>query len=69
MEIAQEILNRKGGAKLSLLSPEIKNLLNRGIIQSVNLTEWLAVDQEALIEHILPKEYHRVCLSALANLK
>ncbi|WP_165020952.1 DNA alkylation repair protein [Dysgonomonas sp. ZJ279] len=69
MEISQEILKRKGALKFALLSPDIINLLNRGLIASVNLTEWLAVDHGVLVKNVLPHKYQESCLSALANLK
>ena len=62
MLISDQILNRKGATKASLLSEEIKNLLNKGFLASVNLTEWLAVDHEILIKNVLPEKYQTVCL-------
>lgn len=69
MQISSDILNRKGATKAALLSSEIVALLNKGIIESVNLTEWLAVDHTVLVKHILPEEYHFDCLAALDLLK
>ncbi len=69
MLISDQILNRKGATKASLLSEEIKNLLNKGFLASVNLTEWLAVDHEILIKNVLPEKYQPACLLALSELK
>lgn len=44
---------RKGARSMKDLSPEILTLLNRGEIESVNLTEWLAVNQTILLENLL----------------
>lgn len=48
-------LKRKGARSLKDLSPEILDLLNRGEIESANLTEWLAVSQTQLLENLLQK--------------
>lgn len=69
MTISEEILNRKGATKLDLVTEDIKNLLNQGLIASVNLTEWLCVDHKLLIRNVLPKEYHEACIYAIDNLK
>ncbi|ASA26206.1 DNA alkylation repair protein [Paenibacillus donghaensis] len=44
---------RKGARKVSEIPPEVLNLLNSGQIQSVNLTEWLAVDHQLLFQHVV----------------
>lgn len=44
---------RKGARSLKDLSPEILDLLNKGEIESANLTEWLAVSQNILLENLL----------------
>lgn len=69
MRISEEILNRKGATKLELVTEEIKNLLNQGLIASVNLTEWLCVDHKLLIKNVLPKEYQQTCISEIDKLK
>ena len=48
MAISQEILKRKGALKVTNVPADILQLLNHGLISTVNLTEWLAVDQENL---------------------
>jgi len=45
----KEILNRKGARKAQDIPIEVLELLNDGKIESVNLTEWLAIDHLKLI--------------------
>lgn len=52
----EEILNRKGARKPADVPVEILELLNTGQIATVNLSEWLAVDQNALLNYFLRKE-------------
>lgn len=47
-----EILNRKGARKVNDVPANILVLLNSGQIQSVNLTEWLAIDHIELVESV-----------------
>ncbi|MFV0419125.1 MAG: DNA alkylation repair protein [Dysgonomonas sp.] len=69
MTISEEILNRKGAIKQEFVTSEIRNLLNQGLIASVNLTEWLCIDHKFLINNVLPKEYQHTCISSINNLK
>jgi len=46
-----EILNRKGARKAEDIPVKVLELLNNGKIETVNLTEWLAVDHLKLIEN------------------
>ncbi|OJJ22803.1 DNA alkylation repair protein [marine bacterium AO1-C] len=46
-----EILNRKGARKAQDIPQEVLTLLNSGKIETVNLTEWLAIDHLELIKH------------------
>lgn len=46
-----EIINRKGARKTQDIPKEVLDLLNVGKIETVNLTEWLAVDHSKLIQH------------------
>lgn len=55
---------RKGARKLEDIPKEILVELNRGTIESANLTEWLAIDQRALVKNILSKENQTKCLKA-----
>lgn len=54
MVVNEDILNRKGARKASDIPEEVFVLLNQGRIESVNLTEWLAVNHISLLENILP---------------
>lgn len=53
MQITKEILNRKGPRKTADLHPDILALLEKGLIETVNLTEWLAVDQLKILKKVL----------------
>jgi len=46
----EEILNRKGARKAQDIPKEVLELLNDGKIETVNLTEWLAIDHLNLIK-------------------
>ncbi|WP_431026836.1 DNA alkylation repair protein [Lysinibacillus sp. LZ02] len=54
MQIHKDILTRKGARKVSDIPKEIQILLNQGKIESVNLTEWLAVNHTTLLKNVLP---------------
>ncbi|MFE5473652.1 DNA alkylation repair protein [Bacillus safensis] len=54
MPISEEIINRKGARKGSDIPHDVLILLNQGEIESVNLTEWLAVNHMTLLQHVLP---------------
>ncbi len=51
--IPSEILKRKGARKATDIPKEVIHLLNSGKIETVNLTEWLAVDQLLLLRELL----------------
>ena len=53
MTIDPDILNRKGARKIADIPPVVLELLNLGKIETVNLTEWLATDQLALLTMVL----------------
>ncbi|MFY0520018.1 DNA alkylation repair protein [Lysinibacillus sp. UGB7] len=61
----EHILNRKGARKTSDIPSEILASLNRGLIESVNLIEWQAVDHPTLLEHVLPAFNLKVKLDVL----
>ncbi|WMT40109.1 DNA alkylation repair protein [Paenibacillus sp. D2_2] len=44
---------RKGARKVSEIHPELLQLLQQGRLETVNLTEWLAIDHITLLLHIL----------------
>lgn len=52
MEISESIKNRKGPRKVEDVGGEVLTLLNSGALETVNLTEWLAIDHVTLIESI-----------------
>ncbi|MBW3701755.1 DNA alkylation repair protein [Bacillus aerophilus] len=54
MQISEEIINRKGARKGTDIPHDVLFLLNQGKIESVNLTEWLAVNHLTLLRHVLP---------------
>lgn len=54
MQISEEIINRKGARKGTDIPHDVLFLLNQGKIESVNLTEWLAVNHKTLLRHVLP---------------
>ena len=47
--MTEEILNRKGARKAQDIPKKVLELLNEGKIESVNLTEWLAIDHLKLV--------------------
>lgn len=50
-----EILNRKGARKVNDIPKEVLKLLNKGEIETMNLTEWLGIDHTTLVKHIFPE--------------
>lgn len=51
--IPEHIINRKGPRSLKDLNPEVVEYLNKGLIETKNLMEWLATDQLALLKLVL----------------
>ena len=49
--MTSDILNRKGARTVGDIPAEVKNMLDIGVLASVNLTEWLAVDHQVLWHH------------------
>ena len=70
--ISESVLNRKGARKAGDILPTVLVLLNCGRIESVNLTEWLAVDHFQLLGHILAElrlqQHADAMLSALERI-
>lgn len=64
---------RKGARSIKDIPPDILAQLNRGEIETANLTEWLAVDQRLLLESLLlqndRKEYLIPVLENVNRLK
>ena len=48
------IKNRKGAQKAADIPSEVLLLLNTGTIETVNLTEWLAIDHSQLAKSVFP---------------
>lgn len=48
---------RKGARSIKDIPPDILEQLNRGEIETANLTEWLAVDQRLLLENLLHQNH------------
>ena len=53
--IREQLINRKGARKIEDVPPEVLDLLNQGEIETVNLTEWLAINHIQLIQHVFPR--------------
>lgn len=51
--IPEHIKNRKGARSLKDLNPEVIEYLNKGLIETRNLMEWLATDQLTLLKLVL----------------
>ncbi|MFY7671510.1 DNA alkylation repair protein [Tenacibaculum sp. MEBiC06402] len=51
--IPEHIINRKGARSFKDLNPEVIDFLNKGLIETKNLMEWLAVDQLSLLKLVL----------------
>ncbi|MBC9930550.1 DNA alkylation repair protein [Chitinophaga qingshengii] len=64
---------RKGAKSIKDITPAILQQLNSGAIATVNLTEWLAVDQRTLLTHLLQQldrpQYLSPVLAAVDTLK
>ncbi|KUF43776.1 DNA alkylation repair protein [Myroides marinus] len=65
--------NRKGARAIKDIPAGVLELLNKGKLSSVNLTEWLAIDQRLLVHNVLAAinrtAYLQVVLDAVGGLK
>lgn len=52
LDVPESIIQRKGARKTGNIPSEVLLLLQTGRIETVNLTEWLAVDHFTLLEHV-----------------
>ncbi|HAA15769.1 MAG TPA: DNA alkylation repair protein [Cytophagales bacterium] len=52
--MSEDLTHRKGARKAEDIPAEVLGLLNRGEMETVNLTEWLAVDHQQLIQAAFP---------------
>ena len=51
--VPEYILNRKGARSLKDLNQEVVEYLNKGLVETKNLIEWLATDQLTLLKLVL----------------
>lgn len=58
---------RKGARSLKDLSEDILDQLNKGEIESVNLTEWLAIDAKLLLKNILEQTGRQAYLAPILS--
>jgi len=56
LQIQEHVLKRKGSTTTSGVPKEVRTLLDLGLIETVNLAEWLVVDQESLARNVFQKE-------------
>lgn len=70
--VSGAILQRKGAQKAVDIPEAVIQLLQKGEIQTVNLTEWLAIDHLKLLQHLICElDLHKesdVILSGLERL-
>ncbi|MDK8182391.1 DNA alkylation repair protein [Paenibacillus sp. UMB4589-SE434] len=73
INIPDHVLYRKGAQKVKDIPDEVQQLLQTGQLQTVNLTEWLAVDHTLLLRHVIDeldlKHHTDVILSELELLR
>ena len=67
MQIPEHVLKRKGSTTTSGVPKEVLSLLDLGLIETVNLAEWLVVDQESLARNLFQNENWRFLLQPLAE--
>ncbi len=71
--VPASILQRKGARTTAAVPADVRELLNAGLIESVNLCEWLIVDHERLAQTVFPQFGWQNCLpqvsTALNSLK
>jgi len=63
--IPEHVLKRKGSTTTSAVPKEVRNLLDLGVIETVNLAEWLVADQESLARNLFQKENWNFLLQPL----
>lgn len=69
MDSNTSLESRKGATSKGKIPLEVLEALNRGDIATVNLIEWLAVDQEKLVKATLAEPFLSAALSAISKLK
>ncbi len=50
----EKIKRRKGAMKRSDIQPEVLDALHHGLVDTITLAEWLAIDMKKLLKNILP---------------
>jgi 3-methyladenine DNA glycosylase AlkC len=63
--VVQHLLGRKGAARIALIPPEVLEALNAGLVPTVNLNEFLALDLARLVRSVaghigLPPDHERI---------
>jgi len=63
--MVQHLLGRKGAARIALIPPEVLQALNEGLVPTVNLNEFLALDLTRLTRNVachigLPADHERI---------
>ncbi|GMX64173.1 hypothetical protein Elgi_05360 [Paenibacillus elgii] len=70
VSISDVILQRRGARKAADIPESVIQLLQRGELQTVNLTEWLAIDHLKLLQHVLCQlELHKESDEMLSGLE
>ncbi len=62
MNISESVISRKGARSPKDVPDDVLALLNSGAIATVNLSEWLAVDQRELLKHTLSATGHEALI-------
>jgi 3-methyladenine DNA glycosylase AlkC len=58
---------RKGARSIQLIPPKVLQQLNEGSIATVNLVEWLAINQQLLLQNILTQNKKQKYLAAVTT--
>jgi 3-methyladenine DNA glycosylase AlkC len=63
--MVQHLLSRRGAARIALIPPEVLEALNEGLVPTVNLNEFLAIDLPRLARNVtahigLPRDDERI---------
>ena len=61
--------NRKGARRMQDIPQSVLEVLNQGLLPTVNLVEWLAIDQKQVLQSVLPLAYHAPLLKAIEQSK
>ncbi len=58
---------RKGAKSVKEIPPDILKQLNNGTLETANLVEWLAIDQQQLLQHFLHQTGYTQAYTAILN--